>query len=142
MRIPREIYNYINFELLHYEEYKKQLEFERERILESSPAIDGQPRGTEISNSAQQKAIKLTDSMTIMYLERTIRSIDKALISLTNTHKELFDKWYIKGRKDLYSMCDELGISDRTFYRYRKEIIMLTGKELGLLKNLAETWQE
>lgn len=45
MKIDKEVYKYINFELQHYEENKKKLDRLREEILEASPApADGQPR--------------------------------------------------------------------------------------------------
>lgn len=44
MKIDKEVYRYINFELQHFEENKKKLENLRAEILDTSPTVDGQPR--------------------------------------------------------------------------------------------------
>ena len=53
MNIPKEVYKYIEHELACYEDYKAQLELERERIIESSPyRVNGMPRRSDKSGVA------------------------------------------------------------------------------------------
>ena len=132
-RLPTQIYNYIEYELHHYKDNKDTLELEKERILyESCPPPDGQPRGSMTGNETERKAIALVESVTVISLESRIKAIDRALGSLTETHRKLFTMLYIKGREDMYRMCDELGLSERSFQRYKKSIIYKTALELGM----------
>lgn len=134
MKIDKRLYRYIEYELYHYEQYKKDIETERELILESSPSPpDGQPRGTSLSNVTEDKALRLTGSVSIAKMERTIRAIDRTLLHLTDTHRQLFNKFYARQRKDRYKMCDELGIAEATFTRYKFQLIEATGIELGII---------
>lgn len=139
MKIPKEVYRYIEYELYHYEEYKEKLEIERELILESSSgAADGQPRGSRISNIPLDKTIRLNESVTIMSLERIVKAVDKSMKSLSPLHRKVFEEFFNKGRKDIYMMCDDLGISRETFYRYKHKIICLVGLELGILNSVTQ----
>ena len=135
MKIPKEIYNYIEFELYRFDLYKEELELERERILESGYNISF---GDKIKTSGHQsptenKAIKLLQTASILGLERMVRAVENALE--TNEHKLVFKEYYRKKRKDLYLICDDLNITRSTFFRYRKEIIASVAKELGVLRS-------
>lgn len=134
IKIPKEIYKYIEYELYHYTDYKQELMLERERILESSPGPpDGMPRGSATSDSTQNKALKRTAGTAVLSLERRINAVDRTLNTLTDTHRQLFKKVYGDAREDVYRMCDELHVSRETFYRYKKHIVLRVGYELGLL---------
>jgi len=61
MRINKAIFRYIEFELYNYEQTKKDLQLERERILESSPCQEVAVQ-SDIGDSTANKAIKLTSS--------------------------------------------------------------------------------
>lgn len=135
MNVPKEIYRYIEYELSHYEDYKKELALERERIIESSPQrINGMlPSQKGRSDPTCRKAIMLTESTAVLSLERRIKAVDRTLSRLSDTHNKLFDKVYNKGREDSAMVCMELNISKETFSRYKKSIIYGVGNELGLI---------
>lgn len=137
MYIDKREKNYIELEMSRYEQYKKDIELERKRILDSSPPPpDGLPRGNAISNSTADKAGKLVDSISILAMERSIRAVDKTLNSLTPIHRKIFNLYFICGRRDYYAMCDLLHISIDSFRRYKKTMVVSVGKELGVIKNI------
>ena len=131
MRINKAVFRYIEFELYNYEQTKKDLELERERILESSPyqvvAVQ-----SDIGDTTANKAIKLTTSASIIKDERVIKSIDKAISILGDKHSKLFKLKYIDCRppKEVWLL---LGVSDMTYYRYRRELIAMVGQIMGLV---------
>ena len=53
---------FVELEMSRYLLYKKEIEVERERILNMSPLPpDGMPRGNSVSNPTESKAIKLIE---------------------------------------------------------------------------------
>lgn len=135
MKIDKRLYKYIEYEMYHYDEYKKEIEQKKEEILEGSPAPpDGMPKGNATGNPTERKAMKLSMSVGFAAMEKTVKGIDKALSLLKDEHLKLFIQMYRKGRRDKYKMCDEIHISYRTFQRLRAELVTTVGRELGVLK--------
>ena len=131
MRINKAVFRYIEFELYNYEQTKKDLELERERILESSPCQEVAVQ-SDLGDATANKAIKLTTSANIIKNERVINSIDKAISILGDKYKKIFELKYIDDRppKEVWLM---MGVSAETYYRYRRELITMVGQVLGLL---------
>ena len=111
MNIPKKVYKYIEHELSHYEQYKKELELESE----------------------QENGDSLQKSTGVLSLERTTEAIEKALMRLTDKQKILFDEIYIKGRTDIDNINQELNISKKTYARYKQSIMNEAGQELGVI---------
>jgi len=138
MTIPKEVYRYVEYELYHYAEYKKELELERERILESSSMLsDGMPKGNETSDSTAKKAISLNESKSIKAMREVLDAIDVSLKMLSDGHRALFKEVYGKGRKDIYSVCAELGMSERTYRRHKAQIVLAVAGEMGKIQKMA-----
>ncbi len=133
MRIDKKVYKYIDYELQHYEENKKELERLREEILDkgTKPA-DGQPRGNTVGNPTEQKAMKLVSSTALLKIERNLKAIDRVYNQLSEEYKKFFDYNYIK-QVGIVKVCQEVGIEERTYYRWKDNIIYNVGMELGLL---------
>ncbi len=132
MRIPPEIYKHIEFELHMYQANKDTLKMELERILEESPpSHDGQPGSNKIGNPTESKAISRICSASIVTLEKHINAIESVLKPLSETHKKLFEEYYIRKRKNKIILSNELNISLETFKRYRRAIIYGVGYTLG-----------
>lgn len=133
MKMPKEIYNYVEYELYHYEEYKYNLELEKERILDGDArTYNGGIRNSSIAKTTERKTILLIEGTTILSLERRIRAIESTLKRLTDLHMTLFEFIYIKNRKDNHVICQELNISPETFKRYKRAIIYGVCSEMGL----------
>lgn len=136
MRLDSRVYRYIEYELYHYEQYKRDIKRERERILEGSPPPpDGMPKGGKEGKPTEEKAVRLSSSASIAAMERVVEAVDMALRILPETGAALFRLWYVKGRKDRYAVCDQLHISEATFTRYKRQLIETVAKELGMTKN-------
>ncbi|MCL2592751.1 MAG: hypothetical protein FWD82_05230 [Defluviitaleaceae bacterium] len=134
MKIPKEIYNYIEYELSRYDLYKEELELEREKILESGYQLvyDDKVFTTNISKPTEKKAITLLFGVSILGLERIIRAIESAI--KTKEHEDVFKEYYRKKRRDIYLICEDLSITRSSFFRYRNEIVTNMAIELGILK--------
>lgn len=137
MKIDKTVYRYIEFELYHYEQYKKEIQLERERILDASPCPpDGQPKGNQVSNPTQDKGIRLIEgptSVAVLKMERVIEAVEGSLKRLSPDHSKIFRMIYINGRKDRYGMCDDIHVSYETFNRYKNDIVKNVGKDLGVI---------
>ena len=137
MRLDSRVYRYIEYELYHYEQYKRDIKRERERILEGSPPPpDGMPKGGKEGKPTEEKAVRLSSSASIAAMERVVEAVDMALKRLTDRHRRLFALLYVSGRWDKYAVCNELYMSYATFKRYKWELIVAVGQELGLVKVL------
>ena len=104
-------------------------------ILDSSPfPPDGQPRGNAVGNPTERKVIDLWSNIGIIALQRSINAVEQTIKELDQTHKDVFEQVYINGRRDIYKLCDELCISEPTLRRKKSNIVMLTGKNLGVIR--------
>lgn len=129
---------FIELEMSRYLLYKKEIEVERERILNMSPPPqDGMPRGNATSNVTEQKAIKLIESTAILSMQRVVDAIDRVLARSNVIQRQLFKMHYIQGRRDYYRMCDDLHISYPTLKRYKRVLIECVALELGIIKGLS-----
>lgn len=133
MRIDKKVYKYIDYELQHYEENKKKLDELRLDIIDSSPEpSDGQPRGNSTGNPTEQKGMKLVSSIALLKIESTIKVIDKVYNQLNDEYK-LFFNWNYKENAGIVKTCQKVNISEKTYHRWRDNIVYATGKEMGLI---------
>lgn len=131
MRINKSIFRYIEHELYNYEQTKRDLQLYREQVLEGtvSPEVSVQSSPGDVTAN---KAVKLTSSAFVVQAERIINAIDKSLDVLGDKHKELFTLKYQMGISWPNIVID-MGISDRTYYRLRRELVIMVGQQLGLI---------
>lgn len=131
MRINKSIFRYIEHELYNYEQTKRDLQLYREQVLEGTvePEVSVQ---SGVGDTTANKVIKLTSSAFVMQAERIINAIDKSLDVLGDKHKELFTLKYQMGISWPNIVID-MGISDRTYYRLRRELVIMVGQQLGLI---------
>ena len=83
-----------------------------------------------------KKALALATSAGIASMEKTVNAIDKAIASLTERHRKIFEMLYVQERKDRYRICDEIHISERSFQYNKIELIQAVGFELGVIKEI------
>lgn len=131
MRINKSVFRYIEHELYNYEQTKKDLALYREQVLEGTakPEVPAQPGYSDITSN---KAVKLTSSAFVVQAERVVQAIDKSLAILGDRHKELFKLKYQMG-VSWPNITIDMGISDRTYYRLRRELVVMVGQQLGLI---------
>jgi len=135
MKLPRELYNYLCYELYNYEKNKKELLLLREEIIESSPVtFEGNIKNNRISNPTEKKFMRLSSSASIIALERSINAANDAMKILREEHRHLFREVFTKGRKDYIELAAEMCIGERTMKRYKGELIQTFGVCLGVIK--------
>lgn len=132
MKINKTLFRYIEHELFNYEYTKKELEDYKESILEETNIVDV-PNKSSISDTTASKAIKLTTSTRITNAERIINAIEKSLSILGEKYQKLFNLKYTEclSLKEIYL---EMNISERSYYRLRRELVIMVGQQLGLFK--------
>jgi len=132
MRINKSIFRYIEHEMYCYKETKRELQLCREDIIDGTNKPDAGGR-SGISDPTGQKSVKLTSSTFMAKAERTLNAIDNSLEILGDKHRELFKLRYLEVRpwREVYL---EMNISDRSYFRLRRELVISVGLNLGLLK--------
>lgn len=134
MRIEKTIFRYIEHEMYSYKSTKRELALCREDIIEGTAQVEKEgSRGSSISDPTGAKSIKLASSTFLAKAERTLKAIDRSLEILGDKHKELFKLRYLEGRpwREVYL---EMNISDRSYFRLRRELVISVGLNLGLLR--------
>lgn len=131
MRINKSVFRYIEFELYNYQETKRELARYKEEILESTniPEVNVQ---TMPGNVTESKAIKITSSTFVMRAEKTIKAIDKALAILGEQHWRIFKLKYCDCMP-WQEVVINMDISDRQYFKLRRELVIAVGQNLGLL---------
>ncbi len=137
MKINKSVFRYIEHELYSYDQTKKDLILFREQVIEGTvaPDVAVQSGPGDVTGS---KAIKLTSSAFVARAEQVIRAVTKSLDLLTPAHKQLFTLKY----RDCEQWSDitiYMGISDRTYYRIRRELVIAVAQQLGLIN---ANWEE
>lgn len=134
MRIERRVFKYVEYELYNYDNTKREIEFYREKIIEGTPnrEIGMNVQSGTAGDPTARKALTLAGSAFLAHAERVISSIDKALSMLSEKHRELFKLKY-QECLSWQEVALELGVSDRTYFRMRRELVAAVAQQLGLI---------
>ena len=137
MKLDRAVFRYIEHELYNYDETKKEIEELREDIIERAPLKETVPNMGYISDPTARKALKLVSSTAIARMERTVRAIERALARLSDDHRQLFE---LKYRQCLpwKRVCELMPVSERTYFRLRRELVIMVAFEMGLLNEIGK----
>ena len=131
MRINKSVFKYIEHELYNYDQTKRDPALYREQILEGStvPEVSAQSGPGDVTAN---KAVKLPSSAFVVQAERIIGAIDKSIAILGDKHKMLFE---LKYQQDIPwpEITIEMGISDRSYFRLRRELVATVGQQLGII---------
>lgn len=134
MSVAKANFRMIEAELYCYHESKKSLELMREEIIESTPEA-GEKVQTGLGKTTEVKAIKLVNNREIIEIQRRLSAIDKAIEILKTSNEprkyELLEKKYFEKRLTDIGIQLDLNLSERTFYRWRREIVELIANYLG-----------
>ena len=132
MRIERRVFRYVEYELYNYDITKKELERCREEILESSPSPPEIKVQSGRGDPTAKKVEKLLTSTYIARAEQTINAIERSLNMLTDLHRMLFKLKY-QDCLPWQEVTIELEISERTYFRIRRELVVMVAQQLGLI---------
>ncbi len=132
MRIERRVFRYVEYELYNYDSTKKELERFREEILESSPSPPEIKVQSGLGDPTAKKVEKILTTTYIARAEQTINAIEKSLNMLTDLHRMLFKLKY-QDCLPWQEVTIELEISERTYFRIRRELVVMVAQQLGLI---------
>ena len=131
MKIDKSIFRYIEHELYSYDETKRELARYREDVLEGTHFPEVSVRSNP-GDSTASKVVRLTSSAFVIHAEKVINAVDRSLAILGDKYMELFEYKYQKGLP-WQEVVLEMDISDRTYFRLRRELVMTVGQQLGLI---------
>lgn len=132
MKLNRAVFRYVEHELFNYDETLKLIKELQQNIIESTPFKETFSSGGYISDPTAQKAVKLVTSTAIARMEMNARAINRALKLMPEQHRLLFELRYRQG-KPMQQVCDEIPASERSYFRWRKEIVEVVAREMGLV---------
>ena len=136
--IPSYKWNTIQAILSSYENMKKEYAQRTSSILLSSPSPpDGQPKGTNISDTTGDKATALNSPFMVRLLANII-AVETAFEKLNKVEQEFVRQYFFEGRR--YIDCDIRVrqrnrkikyLSVRTLSNICKRVVYAVGRELG-----------
>lgn len=133
--IRRANFKMIELELYNYHESLQELEVMKNDIIESTASGEGLRVQNGVTDVTCRKADALMSSVAIRETERRVKAIEHA-VNLLECHpdkdriKLLKLKYFDKHLTD-YGIQQEIGISERTYRNWRREIIQLVADRLG-----------
>lgn len=131
IKIPPQVSKYIELEMENYVESTKMLRQLRADIIHGKASEDlvGRKSKTDKSDPTGAKVVKLNTELVIQRLERMTSAIEYAY----NSDERLFYVFvlYYVERKPMQEVCRKLHISNRSFYRYRRALILTVGERTG-----------
>ena len=111
------------------------------RELEESIALPGQgefgngTRSTEPGDPTPARAYKMMTSAQLLEIRRRVDAIEYMLRVVKASPEPgrygLIKLAYWDGRYTVRGICDQLSISERTYYRWRREALQLVAERLG-----------
>jgi len=135
--LPNARFRYIESELYQFDQTKKRLKELKAEIacenLTQSYNNSGVMSGNSVSSKTEAAGIKLLSSAALCRMARNINAISRALQFLNEDQLDLFHLKY-KKQMPWQQILKELGIAQATYYRWRKKIVYLVARELGMLE--------
>ena len=94
-----------------------------------SPVMNGMPKAPySISDSVYNTVVKLQEDENLQKCLREYKAVVQALEIVNRDSKYIFEELYVKS-KTKWQIIDS-GISERTYFRRKKELILAVDKEL------------
>jgi RinA family phage transcriptional activator len=131
-KVSKETFKYIEAELRDYKLSIKELEEIKREIINEAPIHDNNGgKSYDIGNPTLSKTARLLTDKKIIRLESIICAISKVYSNCDSTKKELIQMKYWSNVYKDNGIFENLNIGERTFYRWKKEIILGIADELG-----------
>lgn len=125
---------YIEWQLEHYHEDKRQLEeYKRDLMPSITPSYSLAANAADIKHPTENAALRMATNAYILSLERSIAAIDNVLIKLDDTDKQLIDLVYWRQSHTIEGAGMKVELSRRSAYRHINNILCLVAIEMGLI---------
>lgn len=140
VNIKRDVFRHVEAELYAYPFRKKEIARLREEILvphnkhsEDTAIVKGKNSVKKYGDPTAKTAVALASHAKLMHLERVVDAIDEVYNRLPEPKQELIrvKYWTSPQRLTTIGICEELGISERTFRRWRTQIVEEVAEILG-----------
>lgn len=127
---------YVEWQLEHYREDKKQLEeLKRDMIPSATQTFSptGGVMGGGTSSPTEDAAIRIATNPYILALERNIRAIETVLAKCDKTELQLIELVYWRRSHTIEGAGMRANVSRRTAYRKINRVIYLIALEMGII---------
>lgn len=140
VKTQKDAFRHVEAELYAYPYRKKEITRLREEILAPFDDKPDDPTVVKGKNSVRQPgdptgnmAISLAGHAKLLHLERVSNAIEEVYEQLTELQQEFVRlKYWTKPQKlTAIGICSELGISDRTYSRWRRNFVNRIAEKLG-----------
>lgn len=131
VKLGRAVFNYIEHELYCYQATQQELAELREEIIGETAVPEVVVAGGWHPDPTEKKASQLLTNAALARMTRVVRAIDRALARLDGDHRRLFVLRYQQCRP-WPSICREMALSERSYFRLRRELVLTVARELGL----------
>lgn len=134
--MKRATYRYIEAEIYDYPSTVEEITRLRQEIIEGGSPDDTQTRvqSNRISDPTADRATRLVMDKRLRRLEEVRNAIDRVYQNLDRDRKRLVEMKYWEKRLTHTGIAEDLHIGERTFYRWKDDVVKAVALELGLLK--------
>ena len=130
------IKGYIEWQIEHYHEDKRQIEEYKKDLMPSATASYSLTAGCskgEVGNSTEKTAIKIMSNTYILSTERSIKAIDSVLCQCDDADKLLIDLVYWRRTYTVEGAGVCIGLSRRAAYYRINKLLCAVAAEMGLI---------
>lgn len=134
--MSRKKFEFILEELEGYESCQAAMERLREDVAYShEPPDEGATPAAHVSKPTEAKGILLASSLALVRLAEFSKQVARARNRLNVDEERVFRYLFLEREKPRPPgpPWENLGMSERTFYRHRRSIVYRVGKEMGLV---------
>lgn len=136
--MKKSVFRYIEAELYDYPATLKEIGQLREEIIESGAKEEGvRVQVSSISDPTATRATMLLTNRRLKRLVEVREAIEAVIYHLEPHHRRLVELKYWDRMLTNTGIAQQLNISEMTFYRWRRDIVIAIGQQLGLA-NLKE----
>jgi RinA family phage transcriptional activator len=109
-------------EIKAYPAIKKEYESVKDDIINETPIMDGEIRGSNPGSVTEEKAIKIITSKRLADMERKIKAIEAVYKSLTGERKQCMEEIWLD-RYTNGAISYRLGVSEKSIKRWKRQIV-------------------
>jgi len=133
--IEHQNYRLLESELYFYRDTKRELELMELDIVELGSGVDTTIKTAGIGRPTEAKAIRLLSSKELIEVRRRADAIEYMLEVLKNCEEpaklKLIEMKYFERKYTDVGILESLNISKKTYYRWKREAILLVANKLG-----------
>lgn len=135
MKMPYKIKAYVEWQLRHYPEDKRQLErYKTDMIPSATVQYDKDPVNTgKVSNPTETIGIAMATNPYILSLERSIRAIEYVLRHTDDINTKLIELVYWRRTHTVSGAAEIVCLSQRAAYKRISKVLHAIAAELGLI---------